>query len=543
MGENVTLLVDGKSHTITVDDPEMPLIYALRDELGLNNPRFGCGLAQCGACTVHVDGDPVRSCITPVAFVGGRRITTLAGLGTPEKPHPLQTAWIAEQVNQCGYCISGWIMTGAALLDRNPHPSDEQIRDAFAESDLPLWHPQCRRQGSQACQRTGRWRQAMTANAATAVTRRAFLSASGALVVALAAPETFADYDRIDRSIVRPDQLSSYISIDRDGTVIAHYGKIDGGQGLESAVAQLVAEEIDVPWEMVRVVMGDTGLTVDMGGSTAGNGIRQGGIIMRQTAAEARRLLIEMAGEQLGLSPDGLTVTDGVVHSIGSPERRISYAELIKGHDLDAPVVWRGLAQQLTIKVEAPLKKPSQFKIIGKPMPRRDIGGKVFGTLQQCSDVRLPGMLHARTIRPAVAGAVPIKVAENSIAHIPGAEVVWIKDFLAVVAEKEWNAVKAAQALKVVWSRLEAGLPWPREAVRSHSTSSGGRALVRSRDGRCRRTPRRWVARGRVQAGRHHPGSRVRISDPVPCQHGAGLRGRGRTTRSRHRVDQHSEAA
>lgn len=133
MAQNVTLLVDGKSHTITVDDSEMPLIYALRDELGLNNPRFGCGLAQCGACTVHVDGDPVRSCITPVALVDGRRITTLSGLGTPEKPHPLQTAWIAEQVNQCGYCISGWIMTGAALLARNPHPSDDEIRDAFAD--------------------------------------------------------------------------------------------------------------------------------------------------------------------------------------------------------------------------------------------------------------------------------------------------------------------------------------------------------------------------------------------------------------------------
>jgi nicotinate dehydrogenase subunit A len=133
MAQSLTLLVDGKSHTITVDDPDMPLIYALRDELQLNNPRFGCGLAQCGACTVHVDGEPTRSCITPVASVANRRITTLAGLGTPEKPHPLQTAWIGEQVNQCGYCINGWIMTGAALLARNPHPSDAQIRDAFGD--------------------------------------------------------------------------------------------------------------------------------------------------------------------------------------------------------------------------------------------------------------------------------------------------------------------------------------------------------------------------------------------------------------------------
>ena len=133
MAQKLTLNVDGKMHTIEVDDPKMPLLYALRGDLELNNPRFGCGLGQCGACTVHIDGQAVRSCTVPVAAVGKRKITTLAGLGTPEKPHPLQTAWIDEQVNQCGYCISGWVMTGAELLANNPHPSDEQIREAFSD--------------------------------------------------------------------------------------------------------------------------------------------------------------------------------------------------------------------------------------------------------------------------------------------------------------------------------------------------------------------------------------------------------------------------
>ena len=130
----------------------------------------------------------------------------------------------------------------------------------------------------------------------------------------------------------------------------------------------MVAEEIDVPWERVRVVMGDTGLTVDIGGATAGNGLRQGGLIMRQTAAEARRLLIEMAGKALDMAPADLTVTDGVVHALADPDKRISYAQLIGGRNLDAPVAWNGLAQQLTVKVAAPLKKPSKFKVIGKPM-------------------------------------------------------------------------------------------------------------------------------------------------------------------------------
>ena len=132
MAQRIRLEVDGKAHIISVDDPDMPLLYALRDELGLHNPRFGCGLAQCGACTVHVDGAATRSCVTPVASVADKKITTLAGLGTPEHPHPLQAAYVAEQVPQCGYCINGWIMTAAALLKQNPHPSDAQIREGLS---------------------------------------------------------------------------------------------------------------------------------------------------------------------------------------------------------------------------------------------------------------------------------------------------------------------------------------------------------------------------------------------------------------------------
>jgi aerobic-type carbon monoxide dehydrogenase small subunit (CoxS/CutS family) len=128
MVERIRLEVNGTPHVVEVEDPDMPLLYALRNELGLNNPHFGCGLAQCGACTVHVDGVPTRSCVLPVAQAEGARITTLAGLGTPEHPHPLQQAYVDEQVPQCGYCLNGWMMTAAALLRDNPHPSDAEIR-------------------------------------------------------------------------------------------------------------------------------------------------------------------------------------------------------------------------------------------------------------------------------------------------------------------------------------------------------------------------------------------------------------------------------
>jgi len=124
------LNVNGKVQDIDAD-PDMPLLYALRDDLGLNNPHFGCGLAQCGACTVHLDGEATRSCVTPMSAVGNAKVVTLAGLGTRENPHPLQKAYVEEQVPQCGYCINGWIMTAAAFLRTNKKPSDAQIKDAL----------------------------------------------------------------------------------------------------------------------------------------------------------------------------------------------------------------------------------------------------------------------------------------------------------------------------------------------------------------------------------------------------------------------------
>jgi nicotinate dehydrogenase subunit A len=131
MSEKFSLSVNGTVHSVTAD-PDTPLLYVLRDDLDLNNPHFGCGLAQCGACTVHLDGQPIRSCVTTVSAVGTGKITTLAGLGTPEKPHPLQTAYIEEQVPQCGYCINGWLMTAAAFLRDNKKPTEAQIKDALS---------------------------------------------------------------------------------------------------------------------------------------------------------------------------------------------------------------------------------------------------------------------------------------------------------------------------------------------------------------------------------------------------------------------------
>jgi nicotinate dehydrogenase subunit A len=129
---SITLHVNGRDRAVAIEDDQMPLLYALRDGLGLNGPKFGCGLGQCGACTVMVDGQAVRSCITPAASVGAGKIVTLEGLGSPEALHPVQAAFVAEQAGQCGYCSNGMIMTATALLARTPHPSEADVRTELA---------------------------------------------------------------------------------------------------------------------------------------------------------------------------------------------------------------------------------------------------------------------------------------------------------------------------------------------------------------------------------------------------------------------------
>ena len=133
MSKTITLEVNGASHSVDAD-PDGMLLYALRNDLKLHGPKFGCGLAQCGACTVIMDGTAIRSCVTPLSAAQGRKITTLEGLGSIEHPHPLQQAFIDEQAVQCGYCINGMIMTAKAFLDQNPHPSRDEIKEALNDN-------------------------------------------------------------------------------------------------------------------------------------------------------------------------------------------------------------------------------------------------------------------------------------------------------------------------------------------------------------------------------------------------------------------------
>ncbi len=295
--------------------------------------------------------------------------------------------------------------------------------------------------------------------------RRAFLSTAGALVVGLAAPEVWAraapsSAASPNNPAMLADKLDAYLAVHVDGTVDVFYGAIDGGQGLATSIAQMVAEELDVSLTSVNMVMGDSARTLNMGGASGATGVSRRGITLMSMAAEARRALVERAAAKLGVSADRLRVADGVVFVDGDAEKRATYAELIGDKSFGSDVKWNGQwGNGHDAKGAAPVKKPADYKVVGTSPRRADLSRKVFGEQDFPGDLKLPGMLHARMVRPPVAGAVPVSVEEASIAHIPDARVVHIKDLLAVVAPKEWNAVRALRALKATWSESAPNFP------------------------------------------------------------------------------------
>jgi len=299
--------------------------------------------------------------------------------------------------------------------------------------------------------------------------RRSFLTGAGAglFVLSVGAPvgPTFAA--AVDKALahgsrppLHPANLASYIAVGADGNVTAYFGKMDMGHGIETAIGQIVADELDVAYKDVRVIMGDSASSVNQGGASGSTGIQRGGKQMRWAAAEARRVLVEMAAQKLGVPVADLVVNDGVVTSRSNAAKKTSYAELIGGQYFNVKLDWnKEIGNRLFAKGKAKPKKPSEHKIVGKDILRHDVALKVFSEAPYVTDMKVPGMLHGRIIRPPSVGVVPTAVDAASIKDIPGAKIVREKDMIGVVAEKEWYAIKAARQLKVSWSDAKPAFP------------------------------------------------------------------------------------
>lgn len=307
--------------------------------------------------------------------------------------------------------------------------------------------------------------------------RRDFLSAAGALVVSAvggglstsalaqaasanaagavsagAVGTTLASIAAI-KPALKADELDSWVAIQPDGAVVAYYGKVDLGQSLDVAIAQIVAEELDVSYRKVKIVMGNSASSLNQGGASSALGIQAGAKPLRNAAAEARRILLNLASEKLNVPVAQLIVDDGEIAVKGNSAQKVTYAELIGGKFFNSKVEWnKRIGNPLDVKGVAKPKSPTEYRVVGLSIPRNDVAGKVFGTNGNIADVKVPGMLHARVVRTPWAGSVAEAVDEASIKHIQGARLVREKNFLAVVAPREWDAVRAAKALKVTWS-------------------------------------------------------------------------------------------
>lgn len=301
--------------------------------------------------------------------------------------------------------------------------------------------------------------------------RRDFLKSSGMLVVGFSAmPVTQAfDLDAARGQVAAgqtpgpypdPDfrQLDSWIVIREDNTATFYVGKTDLGQGTGTAFRQIMSDELDIAYDRTSVVMGSTDVTVDQGGSGGSDALQTDGWPMRRVAAEARRVLLELASARFGVPVANLVVSEGVISVATDPSRKITYGELIGGKKFNVTLTGKNTD---TTTGKATLKTVQQLEVVGQSPQRYDIPAKVDGSLKWAVDVKLPGMVHARNVKPPVAGATLVSIDESSVRGIPGfIKVVSKGNYVAVVCEREEQAIRAARQLKVNWRKPNAA-PFP----------------------------------------------------------------------------------
>jgi len=420
----LTLTVNGRQHPVQAD-PSTPLLTILRDELGLKGAKPACGLEQCGACKVLVDGVALPSCKKSAAEFAGKQIVTLEGLTSDGSLHPAQTAFLELQAAQCGYCTAGFVVAAAALLEQNPHPTRADIQAGL---------------GRHIC-RCGSYHRIIAA-----VERAAELSSTEPIAYPTLRTERAGDgthpSDRGHATQYPLDTIDAWLSF-RDKAITIFSGKVEIGQGIHTALAQIVAEELDVEIARIRIAPVDTDHSPDEGYTAGSNSVQGSGGNLRRAAASARQLLLAKAAAALDVPADRLLVHDGlVIDPVG--EGQIDYWTLQGDQPFHQP-----------LNPDARLKSPAAYTVVGAPAPRLDLPDKVLGHPRFVTDLALPGMAHARLVRPPEWGARLLTVDVETARSLPGLlAVVQDGDFLAVIAESEAQAAAAAEKLRAAarWS-------------------------------------------------------------------------------------------
>jgi nicotinate dehydrogenase subunit B len=462
--EEFLLVVNGAEHTVSCE-PDTPLLDVLRHDFGLAGPGFGCGLGLCGACFVLINGRARSSCNLPVSATDGP-VTTVEGLPSEGRLHPVQQAFLDEQAAQCGYCTAGMVMTAVDLLRDNPAPAEPDVRAAL-DGNL------CR------CGTHGRIVRAVLRAAGqvpgppdpgSAPQRGASGPpgpVSGPPQSVSAPPEAVSvapgpvpggtgalpgGTGALPGSLAANPVLARWLDFGRGGEVTVRSGKVEYGQGIWTVLTQVAAEELQVDLTRVRMAPVSTSTSPDEGFTAGSRSVQDSGSALRQVCAQARELLLAAAADRLAVSRAELSVTDGQILASGQPTG-LSYWSLATPGMLD-----RAAGDPV------PSRPPGEWTVAGRPVPRLDLPDKVTGRPRFVHDLVLPGMLFGRVVRPPSVAAELTELPAIRLGR--GELLVTDGSFVGVVAETDRAALRAARrvARAAQWKLAESPGPLPDES-------------------------------------------------------------------------------
>ena len=454
-----TLVVNGVLRPVA-QGPDRSLLFLLRDELGLTGAKPGCGEGECGACTVLLDGTPVRACQVHLSEVSGRAVRTVEGLAADGMLHPVQQAFLEVGAFQCGYCTAGMVMSAVALLEREPDPDDAQVREALHPNVCRCCtYPRILRAVHWAAQLAGppagddpsgtstprslaaavaderatdEWRPRLPWDLAPAAERDWFDVLPPGLV---AVHEPAPSHDAWTTS------AGAWLHVGEDGAVTAFTGKVDVGQDNRTALSILVADALRVPLSAVRLVMGDTDLCPFDEGTFGSRSMPDAGVLLRRAAAGARATLVRLAAARFGVDPGALVASNGAVTDVAGG-RTLAYGDLVRG----LRIVERIDAVDDALGGEAE-------RLAGRPAGRVTGPAIVTGMRRYPSDLAIAGMLHGRVLRPPVPGATLRRVDTSAATAARGVTVVQEDGLVGVVAPNPFLAGRALGQIAAEWDR------------------------------------------------------------------------------------------
>lgn len=453
----IGLTVNGNLHEIDDESGDTPLLSWLRNEIGFFGVKYGCGVDECGGCSVQIDGEKVHSCQRTLKDADGKEVTTIEGFAAANPDHPLLKAWTDLEVAQCGFCQPGMVMAAANLLEKTANPTRDEIATALDGICRCAAYPRI----YQAVER------AATELRGEPIEVRDWMGGGHIAHADGADPDTHKLREHADK--VSGFYPHPWVEIASDGTVTIQSAPAEMGQGGLTAVAAMFAEEFDADWENVRVVSSPSidamtsapqmpegtdfgnpvfwahGLMLTVGSSTTPNYYPRA----RLMGAQARRVMLDIAADHLGVPVIELTTEPGaVVHA--AKNQRVSYGE-IAGFG-EAPDTLPEIS-------EDDLKNPGEFRLIGHDIPRPDMRAKADGSALYSMDVDLPEMLFARIIRPPVKNAKAALFDDSKARALPGViDVVELPDGYGVVAVSYELAWYGAFLLEITWTSVEGSL-------------------------------------------------------------------------------------